>query len=88
MGRPARYTAHMTIITQVGTLPIHSDPEILGGTTVFQGTRVPVRTLFEYIEDGSSLDEFLDYFPSVKRAAAVALLEAAKDSFLKANLLQ
>ena len=58
-------------------LPIQSDPDILGGTTVFIGTRVPVRTLFEYLEDGCSLDEFLDNFPTVERVHALALLEAA-----------
>lgn len=77
----------MTMVSiETDTLPICSDPEILGGTTVFVGTRVPVRTLFEYLEDGSSLDEFLENFPSVKRDYAVNLLEAASDTFLKASL--
>jgi len=75
-----------TVDIETDTLPIHSDPEILGGTTVFVGTRVPVRTLFDYLEDGFSLDEFLENFPSVKRDDAVALLEAASDTFLKASL--
>ena len=50
------------------------DPEILGGTPVFKGTRVPVRTLFEYLADGLSLDYFLESFPSVTRDQAVAVL--------------
>jgi len=56
---------------------VHSDPDILGGTPVFVGTRVPVRTLIEYLEGGDTLDEFLDHFPSVTREQAVAVLEAA-----------
>ena len=57
---------------------INRDPEILGGTPVFMGTRVPVSAIFDYLEAGDSLDEFLDDFPSVTRAQAVALLELAK----------
>jgi uncharacterized protein (DUF433 family) len=56
-------------------MPIHSDPEIMGGTPVFVGTRVPVQTLLDYLEAGDSLDEFLDHFPSVTRDQAVAVLE-------------
>jgi uncharacterized protein (DUF433 family) len=56
---------------------VHSDPEILGGTPVFVGTRVPLRNLIDYLERGHSLDEFLDEFPSVSRAQAIAALEAA-----------
>jgi len=58
---------------------VHSDPEILGGTPVFIGTRVPLRNLIDYLERGYSLDEFLDAFPSVSREQAVAALEAAHD---------
>ena len=50
------------------------DPEILGGTPVFKGTRVPVKTLFEYLADSLSLDYFLESFPSVPRELAVAVL--------------
>ncbi len=53
---------------------IHSNPNILGGTPVFVGTRVPVQTLLDYLEGGESLDTFLDHFPSVDREQAVALL--------------
>ena len=58
---------------------IHSDPETLGGTPVFVGTRVPLRNLIDYLEGGESLDEFLDDFPSVSRGQAVAVLEIAHD---------
>jgi len=56
---------------------VHSDPEILGGTPVFVGTRIPLRNLIDYLEGGHSLDEFLDDFPSVSREQAIAALEAA-----------
>jgi uncharacterized protein (DUF433 family) len=56
---------------------VHSDPEILGGTPVFVGTRVPLSNLIDYLEGGESLDEFLDDFPSVSREQAIAALEAA-----------
>ena len=57
---------------------VHSDPDILGGTPVFVGTRVPVRTLLDYLEAGDSLNEFLEDFPSVTREQAVAALRLAK----------
>lgn len=57
---------------------IVSDPEILGGTPCFRGTRVPVDSLIDYLEGGDMLDEFLDNFPSVTRDAAIAALEEAK----------
>ena len=59
-----------------GQLPIHRDPEIMGGAAVFVGTRVPAQTLLDYLEGGDSIDTFLDDFPSVTRAQAVAMLEA------------
>ena len=58
---------------------IHSDPDILGGTPVFVGTRVPIKTMLDYLAAGDSLDEFLDHFPSVSREQAIAALELAKD---------
>ena len=61
---------------------IHSDPDILGGTPVFVGTRVPVKTLLDYLQAGDSLDVFLDHFPSVTREQAVAALELAKDMLI------
>jgi uncharacterized protein (DUF433 family)/mRNA-degrading endonuclease RelE of RelBE toxin-antitoxin system len=59
---------------------VHSDPEILGGTPVFIGTRVPVKNLFDYLEAGDSLDEFLESFPSVSREQAVAALKLAREA--------
>jgi uncharacterized protein (DUF433 family) len=61
---------------------VHSDPNILGGTPVFVGTRVPVQALIDYIEGGHSLNEFLDDFPTVTREIAIAALEQAKDSLI------
>ena len=58
---------------------IVSDREILGGTPVFRGTRVPVKNLIDYLEAGDSLDTFLDEFPSVSRAQAIAALEIARE---------
>ena len=58
---------------------VHSDPEILNGVTVFRGTRVPARILFEFLAAGDSLDKFLDAYPTVSREQATALLEAAGD---------
>ena len=68
----------------MGTKPavVHSDPGILGGTPVFVGTRVPVQSLFDYIEGGDTLDEFLRQFPSVQRQQAIAALELARESVL------
>src|SRR3972149_3682061 len=64
------------------TSVVHSDPEILGGTPVFVGTRVPAQTLFDYLEGGETLDEFLHQFPSGKREQALAAVEMARDSVL------
>jgi uncharacterized protein (DUF433 family) len=58
------------------------DPEILGGVPVFRGTRVPLKALFDYIEGGEPLDEFLIDFPGVSRETALAALEEAKEFFL------
>lgn len=57
---------------------INIDREILGGTPVFRGTRVPVQTLFDYLEGNYSLDEFLDDFPTVKKSQTLALLKSAE----------
>lgn len=59
---------------------IHSDPEILGGTPVFVGTRVPAQSLIDYLEGGHTVDEFLDDFPSVSRDQVIAALELARDA--------
>jgi uncharacterized protein (DUF433 family) len=61
----------------------HSNPEILGGTPVFAGTRVPVRSLFDHLESGESVDDFLEGFPSVRRGQVIALLEASRKQFLR-----
>lgn len=61
---------------------IHLDPEIMGGTPVFVGTRVPFQTLLDYLESGDPLMEFLQNFPSVSREQAVAALEQAEDALL------
>jgi uncharacterized protein (DUF433 family) len=65
----------MTTAVQV----IHIDPEILGGTPVFIGTRVPVQALIDYIEGGHPLADFLDDFPTVSRDQAIAAIEQAKE---------
>ena len=58
---------------------VHSDPERFGGTPVYKGTRVPVQSLFDYLEAGDTLEEFVRQFPSVRREQAVAALEYARD---------
>jgi uncharacterized protein (DUF433 family) len=66
-----RMTANKNVIVR--------DPEILGGTPVFRGTRVPLKNLFDYLEGGETLEEFLEGFPSVTREMAIAALEEAKE---------
>jgi uncharacterized protein (DUF433 family) len=61
---------------------VHRDPEILGGTPVFVGTRVPIQSLFDYLEGGDTLDEFLRQFPSVRREQAIEALEIARRTLL------
>ena len=58
------------------------DSEVMGGTPVFVGTRVPIQSLFDYLEGGETLDEFLRQFPSVSRKQTVAALEIARDSII------
>jgi uncharacterized protein (DUF433 family) len=70
----------MRMATTDPALVVHRDPEILGGTPVFVGTRVPVKTLFDYLEAGDSLEVFLEEFPSVRREQAIAALELARES--------
>jgi len=57
---------------------VHSDPNIMGGTPVFVGTRVPLQNLIDYLEGGESIEDFLDGFPSVNREQVVALLPTLK----------
>jgi uncharacterized protein (DUF433 family) len=61
---------------------IVKDPDILGGTPVFRGTRVPIQALFDYLEGGETLEEFLQGFPTVSRETAIAALEQAKHLLL------
>ncbi len=58
--------------------PVHSDPEVLGGTLVFQGTRVPAQALLDYLHDGFSVDEFIEFFPSVAKLDAEEFLKLAR----------
>lgn len=62
---------------------VSRDPDVLGGTPVFRGTRVPVQTLLDYLEGGETIDDFLEGFPSVSRAQVVAFLEEAKDRLVE-----
>ena len=61
---------------------IYSDPEIMGGTPVFKGTRVPIKNLLDYLEAGDSLDTFIDHFPSVTKQDAITVLEIAKEMLI------
>lgn len=65
------------------TVVVSRDPDIMGGTAVFVGTRVPVQTLLDYLEAGDSINEFLAGFPSVTRAQVVEFLETAKDRLVE-----
>ena len=67
------------------SLVVVQDPEILGGEPVFSGTRVPARSLFDHLEAGDSIEDFLEGFPSVKREQVVALLEESKAHALAAS---
>jgi uncharacterized protein (DUF433 family) len=69
-------------VSQIQRLPINKDPEILGGTPVFAGTRVPIATIFDWLADGCNLDDFLDNFPTVTREAALRIVEAGKTSLI------
>ena len=69
----------------VATRPVvHCDPDIMGGTPVFVGTRVPVTAMFDYLVAGDSLDRFLDHFPTVSREQAVEALELARQALIRA----
>jgi uncharacterized protein (DUF433 family) len=63
--------------------PISVSSDVLGGTAVFAGTRVPIQTLLDYLEAGDSIDDFLNGFPSVKREQIVSFLELAKDRLIE-----
>jgi uncharacterized protein (DUF433 family) len=63
---------------------ISCDPDVMGGTAVFSGTRVPVQTLLDHLEAGESIDDFLEGFPSVSRQQVISFLEQAKDRLVAA----
>jgi uncharacterized protein (DUF433 family) len=65
--------------------PISVHPDILGGTPVFAGTRVPVQTLLDYLEAGDSIDDFLEGFPNVRREQIVSFLEMATERLIEAS---
>ena len=62
---------------------VHSDPQVMGGTPVFVGTRVPLQNLIDYLEGGESVEDFLEAFPTVKRKQAIAVIEAGKLKMLE-----
>jgi uncharacterized protein (DUF433 family) len=62
---------------------VSRDPEVLGGSPVFFGTRVPVQTFIEYLEAGDSIDDFLEGFPTVTRQQVISFLEEAKDRLVE-----
>ena len=64
---------------KIANAAITGDPEVMHGTPVFRGTRVPVQTLFDYLESGESLDDFLEGFPTVHRDLVVQILEECKE---------
>ena len=66
--------------------PISMAPDVLGGTPVFAGTRVPIQTLLDYLKGGESIDDFLDGFPSVSRDQVISFLEMAKDRLIETAL--
>ena len=78
--RPRRSCGILVVVSSV----VSQDPEILGGEPVFTGTRVPVKSLFDHLEAGDSIEEFLEGFPSVKREQVIALLEEAREHALSA----
>ncbi|HEY5041278.1 MAG TPA: DUF433 domain-containing protein [Verrucomicrobiae bacterium] len=79
---PVKFAVCYLVLVSANDL-ITVDPDILGGTPVFRGTRVPVKTLFEYLEDDYSLDEFLECFPSVTREMACRILERSELALLE-----
>jgi uncharacterized protein (DUF433 family) len=79
--RPRRSCGILIVVNSV----VSQDPEILGGEPVFTGTRVPVKSLFDHLKAGDSIEQFLDGFPSVKREQVIALLEEAREHALSAS---
>src|SRR5207248_1944158 len=87
--RLAWFVSHRNgrIIASMVRKLITVDPQIHGGMPVFRGTRVPVKNLFDYLEAGESLDQFLDDFPTVAREVAVAVLEQAREAVTRMRIL-
>jgi len=84
---PELYARSLRVYTAASSMTrlsgiVYSDPDILGGTPVFVGTRVPIQSLFDYLEGGEPLDEFLRQFPSVRRDQAIAALDLARATLL------
>ena len=79
-----RTTSSATKIESMTTETVSRSPNVMGGTAVFSGTRVPVQTLLDYLEAGDSIDDFLEGFPSVTRDQVIAFLEDAKDRAIAA----
>lgn len=82
LAAPSNHAHRMAGLMEIGSA-CHRHPQIMGGTPVFVGTRVPVRTLFDYLAAGSCLDEFLEDFPGVSRQKAVAVLQHAAAMLLR-----
>ena len=78
---PERF-CHVLPFEAMSSNVVNIDPEIMGGTPVFKGTRVPVETFFDYIQGGEPLDEFLEDFPTVSREQVIELLREVKDEVL------
>lgn len=78
---PLRYSLTMDL-----HLPMEVDPEIMSGTPVFRGTRVPVQSLFEHLESDYSIDGFIELFPTVRREDVIDLLEKTKNNLLESVL--
>jgi uncharacterized protein (DUF433 family) len=72
----------MELATLSESIPISINKNVMSGTPVFYGTRVPIRTLFDYISDGSNLDDFLENFPTVRREQVIRLMEFVTNSLV------
>src|SRR2546426_12452911 len=72
----------VSILESMDQPVVSTSREVMGGTPVFTGTRVPVQTLLDYLEAGERIDDFLEWFPSVTRAEVIAFLEQAKDRLI------
>lgn len=83
VGRTARNCYRFNMKSEDLKGIVHSVPDIMGGTPVFVGTRVPLQNLIDYLEGGESIEDFLDGFPSVKREQVIAVIEAAKFKMLE-----